>query len=226
MAGATSVLWQENAAPEVGGIAAVPAEPTSDDTVVLTVDATDPDEDDLTYTWFIDGEQQSVSGPSVSWPKPVPGDHTIQVVVSDGADSAEAFHDLRVYEGSAGADLDDDGVPDDEDLCPNEWGLGDDGCPPFGATIGCAPARPMPETAVTCTATTAGAHVGETLIFDWYLDGGSVLSGAAPTWTWGETTDGDHEVLVDVRGEGRSATATHICCNPGPSPPFSPSRPA
>lgn len=208
VAGATSVVWQENAAPEVGGISAVPDEPTSDDTVVLTVDATDADGDELTYTWSIDGERQSVSGPSVSWPKPTAGDHTITVVVSDGADTAEAFLDVRVYEGSAAADLDDDGVPDDEDLCPEEWGLGDDGCPPFSATIGCVPVRPMPETAVTCAVQTSGRHVGESLIYDWYLDGGSVLSGSASTWTWGESTGGGHEVLVDVRGEGRSATAT------------------
>ena len=144
----------------------------------------------------------------MSWPKPAPGDHTISVVVSDGAETVEAFLDVRVYHGSAAADLDDDGVPDDEDLCPEEWGLGDDGCPPFSATIGCVPARPMPEEAVTCAAQTSGEHVGESVLYDWYLDGGSVLSGSVATWTWGAATGGGHEVLVDVRGEGRSATAT------------------
>ena len=59
-ANVTEVVWQENEPPQINGIGATPVEATSDDTVVVAVDATDPDDDPLTYTWSIDGVQ--------SWP--------------------------------------------------------------------------------------------------------------------------------------------------------------
>jgi hypothetical protein len=206
-AGVTSVTWQENRVPEIAGISATPPDPSSDDTVIVTVDAMDPDDDELIYTWYVDGAANSAAGPSVTWAKPESGDHTIRVTVSDGADTVEAYLDLRVSEHVVGSDFDDDGVPDDEDRCPQEWGLGDDGCPEFAASVGCAPSRPIPEEAVSCSVDIAGKHIGETFLYDWYLDGGNVQSGKNAGWAWGEATDGDHEIIVDVTGEGRSATA-------------------
>jgi hypothetical protein len=200
----TDVVWQPNEAPEVSGITASPQEPTTDDSVVFSVVASDPDGDDLTYAWYVDGTREGPSAPSVTWGKPTAGDHSIKVTVSDGGDTADAFLDIRVSEHVGAGDGDDDGVPDDEDLCPTEWGSGDDGCPPFAATIGCAPARPLPEEAVVCSATVAGTHVGETLSFDWYLDGGTVQTGASAVWTWSSSESGTHDVGLRVVGEGRS----------------------
>ena len=94
VASPSAIEWLPNSAPEVGGIAATPGEPTEDDTVELSVDASDPDGDDLTYTWFIDGEQSGASAPVVSWSKPDFGDHAVRVVVSDGAETVEAFLNL------------------------------------------------------------------------------------------------------------------------------------
>ena len=157
----TNVVWRENQAPEVGGIASSPADPTTDDAIVFTVEATDPDEDTLTYAWYIDGTREGPSAPSVTWAKPTAGDHVIKVTVSDGGESVDAFLDLRVSEHVGAGDKDGDGVVDDEDLCPTEWGEDDDGCPPFAASIACAPAKPLPKDSVVCTATVAGLHVGE-----------------------------------------------------------------
>ncbi|MCL1693976.1 MAG: hypothetical protein M3096_09845, partial [Actinomycetia bacterium] len=203
----TSVVWRENRVPEVGGIVASPSDPTTDDAVVFSVDATDPDDDDLTYAWYIDGVREGPSAPSVTWGKPTAGDHVIKVTVSDGGDTTDAFLDIRVGEHVGAGDDDDDGVPDDEDLCPTEWGAADDGCPPFAAVIGCVPSQPVPEEAVVCTATVTGRHVGETLAFGWYLDGGGVQSGPSATWTWGSSEAGTHDVGVQAVGEGRSSDA-------------------
>ncbi|MDH3398224.1 MAG: hypothetical protein OEM81_10385 [Acidimicrobiia bacterium] len=203
----TEVVWGENTAPEVGGLGASPAEPNSEDTVVFSVTATDPDGDDLTYTWYFDGVIDPASGPQASWAKPPPGDHEIGVDVSDGLETIERYLDIRVSEQVGAGDRDDDGVPDDEDLCPTEWGARDDGCPEFAATLGCSPARPMPEDSVTCTVTVAGIHQGETMVYDWYLDGDSVQSGSGTSWNWAASTRGEHDVLVDAGGEGRTATA-------------------
>lgn len=203
----TEVVWGENEPPEVGEIGATPVEPSSEDTVTFVVTATDPDADELTYTWFFDGVIDPASGPQATWSKPPPGDHEIEVDVSDGVDTIERYLDIRVSEAVGAGDQDDDGVPDDEDLCPTEWGQGDDGCPPFAASLGCAPARPMPEDAVSCTVAVAGIHVGETMAYEWYLDGDNVQSGGGTSWSWAKSTKGDHEVLVDVGGEGRTTTA-------------------
>ena len=203
----TDVIWGKNEPPEVGEIGSSPAEPNSQDTITFSVAATDSDGDELSYTWYFDGVIDPASGPSASWRKPTPGDHEIEVDVSDGVETIERYLTIRVSEAVGAGDQDDDGVPDDEDLCPTEWGQGEDGCPPFAATLGCTPAQPMPEDAVTCSVTVAGVHVGETVEYEWYLDGDGVGSGGA-SWTWPKSADGDHEVLVDVLGQGRTATAS------------------
>jgi membrane protein CcdC involved in cytochrome C biogenesis len=205
----TEVVWLENRPPEIAGLGAAPADPTSEDTVVFSVTAADPDGDELTYTWYFDGVIDPASGPQANWRKPPPGDHEIEVDVSDGVETVDSFLDLRVSEHVGGPDQDDDGVPDDEDRCPTEWGSGDDGCPEFAAAVNCAPARPMPEESVTCGVRLSGKHVGETFVYEWYVDGGNVQSGATASWTWAKPTEGVHEVLVDVTGEGRSATGSY-----------------
>jgi hypothetical protein len=96
---------------------------------------------------------------------------------------------------------------DDEDLCPDEWGEGDDGCPPFTASLACTPVKPLPKDPVTCTAKVTGLHVGEEPLFDWYLDGGSQQSGESATWTWASAESGTHDIGVQAVGIGRSVDA-------------------
>lgn len=203
----SNVVWAENTAPEVGDIGSSPAEPSSADTVGFTVTATDPDGDHLTYTWYFDGVIDPASGPQASWAKPSPGDHEIEVDVSDGVETIERYLTIRVSEQVGAGDQDDDGVPDDEDLCPTEWGDGADGCPPFAVALGCAPAQPVPEKSVNCGAEVAGRHIAESLEYHWYLDNTSVGTGGS-SWAWSSAEAGPHEVVVEVLGEGRSAEAT------------------
>ena len=205
----TSLVPPINSNPEIAGLAAVPERPTSNDVVTLTVDASDPDGDVLTYQWSIDGEVQQLGAAQASWPRPAPGDHTVDVTVADpygGTDEASTV--VRVNE--AGDDQDGDGVPDVDDLCPTEYGLNADGCPDFAASVGCAPARPMPGDQVACAVTVAGAHPGEDLQYDWYVGGAGVQSGAGATWGSGPLEEGSLDIQVDVFGEAHSATATMV----------------
>jgi hypothetical protein len=71
----TNVVQPANNPPEIAGIAVDPPEPTGDDTVIVTVSASDPDGDPLTYEWQIDGTAMSAGTAQVSWaglPSPRP----------------------------------------------------------------------------------------------------------------------------------------------------------
>jgi hypothetical protein len=195
-----------NLDPEITSFYPSPENPSTTDTVVITVEASDPDGDTLSYIWVVDGERQTISGSRLSWPNPPPGPHEVVVTVTDGkggeVERALSFH---VTEASVPGDRDDDGVRDDEDRCPDEFGLNDDGCPDFAVQLGCVPAVPEEQQEVVCTAKAIGAHPGEALRFDWYLDDAPVAHDHGPTWVWSQAAAGAHNVDVMLTGEGRDA---------------------
>ena len=198
--------------PVIERLWADPAQPTDDDIVVLSVAAEDPDGDPLSYSWSIDGRIQGVDRPTVTWEQPPAGDHTIEVTVGDPSGETDvAAMTLRVTEGAG--DRDGDGVLDDEDACPDQFGLGEDGCPPFAASISCVPPRPLPENDVTCTVDIAGARPTETLLVQWFLDGTGVQTAGldgrrAHSWVWANAAKGDHVVRAEVLGEDRQTSAS------------------
>lgn len=200
--------WGGNRPPEIRSLTFDPPEPTSADTLVITVDASDPDGDRLTYEWVVDDEVQGATSQSVTWVEPAPGDHTVRVTVSDGhGEETAAYLDLRVSEHVGAKDRDDDGVPDDEDACPEEYGENPDGCPDFEAQIGCSPEQPEPQVQVICSVRVTGDRPGETLQYHWYLDSAFVETTTQASWTWDSATPGTHDVGVQVVGEGRSVDA-------------------
>lgn len=56
--------------------------PTDQDLIEFTAEASDPDGDELKYSWFVDDEEQSDTGSTMSKTLS-PGDHTVTVKVSD-----------------------------------------------------------------------------------------------------------------------------------------------
>ncbi len=72
-----------NQAPEVA-LSHAPGNPGTQDTVQFFASASDPDGDTLSYAWYLDGVEQTVTVPNVEWATPPAGDHTMRVVVSDG----------------------------------------------------------------------------------------------------------------------------------------------
>jgi hypothetical protein len=201
------VVWPERTDPVVRGISYDPAEPTSNDAINLVADAYDPDGDDLTYLWRIDGIDHGSFGPAVTWAEPEPGDHTIEVVATDVYGGSDEYA-ISVYVREEAGDKDDDGVPDDEDRCPEEAGTGADGCPEFAVAVGCSPARPLADDPMSCAATVTGGHIDESFQYSWYLDGAHQATGDVPSWTWAKATEGGHDIAVDVLGEGRSGSAS------------------
>lgn len=83
-AGVTEVVWRENRPPRISDVTVEPEAPREGQPVALTAIARDPDGDDLTYTWTVDGSVQGVTGASVRWPAAAVGDHWVEVVVEDG----------------------------------------------------------------------------------------------------------------------------------------------
>ncbi len=52
--------------------------------VELRAEASDPDGDPFTYTWYVNGDKAGATKSSVYWNDPPAGQHTVRVVVSDG----------------------------------------------------------------------------------------------------------------------------------------------
>lgn len=74
----------DNSAPEITGFYIAPKQPSTADTVTITVEARDPDGDALTYSWQLDGVSQNATSARVTWRNPPPAGHTVVVTVSDG----------------------------------------------------------------------------------------------------------------------------------------------
>ncbi|MBN1814239.1 MAG: hypothetical protein JXA14_20540 [Anaerolineae bacterium] len=197
-----------NLDPEITNLYCSPEYPSNTDTVVITVAASDPDGDTLSYIWVVDNVRQSANSPQVTWANPPPGPHEVVVTVTDSkGGEVERSLSFHVTEASVPGDRDDDGVRDNEDRCPDEFGLNDDGCPDFGVTLGCLPAVPEEHQEVVCAATAIGVHPGEALRFDWYLDDASVADDYGPIWIWSQAAAGAHDVEVMLTGESRDARA-------------------
>ncbi len=58
--------------------------PVLDERITFSIKATDPDQDSLTYSWYLDDERQSATGSSFSWTAIEGNDHEVRVEVSDG----------------------------------------------------------------------------------------------------------------------------------------------
>ena len=68
-----------------------PSNPTERDLIEFTAEASDPDGDELIYSWFIDDEEQSDTGSTMSTTLSL-GDHTVIVKVSDGKGGTDEDH--------------------------------------------------------------------------------------------------------------------------------------
>jgi len=71
--------------PPEASFSIMPEGPTAEDIVILVSTSSDPDGDDLIYSWYIDGEFINEAGdsPDWEWVAPKPGKHEITLVVND-----------------------------------------------------------------------------------------------------------------------------------------------
>jgi len=74
-----------NGKPTIASVSVNPATVNANGVVSITVNATDPENDPLTYSYVVTGGAISGNGASVSWTAPsVAGSHSVSVTVSDG----------------------------------------------------------------------------------------------------------------------------------------------
>lgn len=183
-------------------VAACSANPTSvfagsNDAVAVHVDASDPDNDSLTYTYTASGGAVQGSGPDARWNSSglSAGTYTVNVKVDDGkGGSASCATDIHVNEK------------------PNR--------PP---TISCAPDRSpiMPGERATITSTASDPD-GDPLTYSYTASGGQV-SGNGPTAQFDSTglQPGSYKVTCAVSdGKGGNADAsTNVDVQQPPPPP-------
>ena len=80
----------QNSPPEIQSVTASPSTVGISGTTNLTCVATDPDQDELTYSWSsqLGSFPSGTSGSSVQWQAPsTSGNYSIAVIVSDGAET-------------------------------------------------------------------------------------------------------------------------------------------
>jgi len=153
--------------------------------------ASDPDEDELSYTWSADGGTISGSGANVSWTAPEAlGTYIINVEVSDGDDIVISLLTITV-------------------LAPNN--------PPTieELTTDCPRVRQGHSGTITCVASDPD---GDELTYEWSAERGSIDGeGAEVTWV-GPSEYGTFAITVTVtdgRGGEASDEISIIVCTCG-----------
>ena len=154
--------------------------------------ASDPDGDELSYSWSADGGSISGEGATITWTAPEAlGTYTITVVVSDGGDG-EKTEQITV-----------------QVLAPN--------LPPFinGLTTDCPRVKPGHTGTITCDASDPNE---DELEYTWSADGGNI-TGEGDTVTWVAPSDyGTYTITVTVtddRGGQASQSIDIIVCGCG-----------
>jgi len=75
-----------NQRPVIDSLSVSPAKPVTSDVITITVSASDPEDDELTYQWTVDGNpQQTINSPQTTYDNPTRGNHTFEVRVIDPA---------------------------------------------------------------------------------------------------------------------------------------------
>ncbi|RKH78234.1 PKD domain-containing protein, partial [Corallococcus sp. AB045] len=190
----------ENSAPRIGGISASTYQVRANQTVTLSLSASDADGDALTYAWTADGGafgNASVANPT--WTAPAtPGNYSLDVVVSDGRD-AQSGVTLRI------AVIQDTGNANVA-VSFNTW-------PVVTQVKGTPFGQVAPGGTVTLDVTATDAD-GDALTYAWSDDCGggfSTTTAAHSVWTApaSEPTGGQCKVMVAVTdGRGGSTAGT------------------
>jgi hypothetical protein len=161
-------------------------------TAHLECTATDPDEDELSYTWSADGGTISGTGANISWTAPdAPGTYTIDVEVDDGRDGI-ATDQLTITV-----------------LAPNN--------PPVieSLTTDCPRVKTGHSGVITCVASDPD---GDELTYTWEAERGTI-DGEGPEVTWIAPGDYGTFVITITVSDGRGGEANNeisvIVCSCG-----------
>jgi K319-like protein len=177
------------------------------DTVQLTANATDPDNDQLLYTWSVTGGKLSGEGRSVTWDLTgvADGSYTATVEVNDG-NQHTATSPVTVTVGP----------------CP-----GCEKIPPPCPTVSVScPTEGEAGTPITFTASVAGGEAGATFTYNWSVSAGTISSGQGTSSITVDTANLAGQSItatVSIGGADPSCTGTTASCTtplkPAPRPP-------
>ena len=149
------------------------------DSVTLTADARDPENDQLLYTWSVTGGRLTGEGRSVTWDFSgvADGSYTATVEVNDG-NQHTATSSVTVTVGVC------TGCEKPPPVCPV-------------VSVSC-PSDVGPSEPITFTASVSGGEAGATWTYNWSVSAGTISSG-----------QGTSTITVDTTGlSGQSVTAT------------------
>jgi hypothetical protein len=182
----------ENQPPVISSLTADREELLALDNCNIECTASDPDGDELSYSWWVDGGLIWYEGPIAIWTAPETlGSYTITVVVSDGSEG-EATEQITV-----------------QVLAPNQ--------PLFinSLTTDCPRVKPGHTATINCDASDPD---GDELSYSWSAEAGNI-TGAGDTVTWVAPNDyGTYTITVtvsDSRGSQVSQIIDIIVCSCG-----------
>ena len=147
--------------------------------VTLTANATDPDNDQMLYTWSVTGGRLSGEGRSVTWDLSgvANGTYTATVEVNDGNQHTASSSATVTVGECTGCEKPPPPCPVVSVSCPNDVGPGEP---------------------ITFTASVSGGESGATWTYNWSVSAGTISSG-----------QGTSTITVDTAGlAGQSVTAT------------------
>jgi len=87
--------------PPEASFSIMPEKPNPEDIVILVSTSSDPDGDELTHSWYIDGEfvSEAEDSPDWEWVAPEPGKYEITLVVNDGRGDTSEYSATVVIGG-------------------------------------------------------------------------------------------------------------------------------
>jgi K319L-like, PKD domain len=177
------------------------------DSVTLTADASDPDNDQLLYTWSVSGGRLSGEGRQVNWDLSgvADGSYTATVEVNDG--------NQHTASGSATVTV---------AVCP--------GCvkppPPCPVVSVSCPSEVAAGDPITFTASVSGGDPAMTPTYNWSVSAGTITGGQGTSTITVDTKDiGGQSVTATVNVGGADPSCnTTASCTTGVKPPIVPPR--
>ena len=181
--------------------------PTANEVTLVAV-ATDPENDQLLYTWSVTGGRLSGEGRQVTWDLSgaAYGSYTATVEVNDG--------NQHTANGTATVTIAE---------CP--------GCakppPPCPTVSVSCPSEVDPGQSITFTASVAGGDSSSTYTYNWSVSAGTISSGQGTSTITVDTTSLAGQSVtasVNIGGADPSCTGTTASCTTGVKPPKAVSR--
>jgi hypothetical protein len=171
--------------PPTASFTFVPEEPQAGDDIVVASMSSDPDDDLLTLSWYLNGEQLSEIGSQSDWEweNVEAGEYTLVLSVEDGEGGIDE-HSAVVEVRASGQESANRAPSASFDLMPQD---------------------PTPKDTIVGVSTSSDPD-DDSLTYSWYFDGEYDANiGNLPEWTWPNPPEGEYTIgLVVMDGRGGS----------------------